>query len=209
MNTEILKIITKWNIEKFSKVYDSIKDENQKQQIKNWFDSHMKEIAIFCNNNFDKNNLTENFIKNLHKIHYPKWYKIFKKTKDWKWEVCTMIPWQYKTLMNFKWVKPENVKKEMSILIENYNTNIKSTDNKFDLITKFIIDFFRIHPFGDWNWTVAFILYDLLLLNNNLKPLYIKEKYINTDNKKEIYKAIEKSISENNISFFKKSINQN
>jgi len=49
--------------------------------------------------------------------------------------------------MNFKWVKPENVKKEMSILIENYNTNIKSTDNKFDLITKFIIDFFRIHPF--------------------------------------------------------------
>ena len=206
MKDDILEIVRQGNIEKFTNVVNSINDERQKQQLKSGFENHMKEIAIFCKNNFDKNNLTENFIKNLHKIHYPKWYKKFKKTTSWDWEICTMIPWQYKTLMNFKWVKPENVKKEMSILIENYNTNIKSTDNKFDLITKFIIDFFRIHPFGDWNWTVAFILYDLLLLNNNLKPLFIKSRYLDTNKKRKIYNSIEKSISENNILYFLEEI---
>ena len=203
MEKEILKIVTNWNIKKFNSVYNSIKDQTKKDQIKKWFDLHMKQISDFCIKNFDKDNLTVNFIKNLHKIHYPKWYRRFKKSLDWKTEVCTMIPWEYKTIENFPEVKPKDVKKEMEKIVDYYNKNYKNSKNILDLISYFILNFIKIHPFWDWNWTVWFILFDLLLFYNWYKPIYIKKIF----SKEEIYINIKKSIKNNDISFFKKAIN--
>jgi hypothetical protein len=36
------------------------------------FDNHIKQIADFCEKDFFNNDLTQDFIKKLHEIHYPK-----------------------------------------------------------------------------------------------------------------------------------------
>ena len=39
-----------------------------------------------------------------------------------------------------------------------------------------LADFFIVHPFGDGNGRVAYILMDLLLLGNGLRTLYLGQK---------------------------------
>jgi hypothetical protein len=43
---------------------------------------------------------------------------------------------------------------------------------------------------------------DLLLIKNNLKPIWLKAKYVNLTYKKGIYNVIEKSIKDNNLYYW-------
>jgi Fic family protein len=52
-------------------------------------------------------------------------------------------------LNNFDWVEPKNVKKEINELIDYYNKNIDNAEDKFYFIIYFLINFLRIHPFGN------------------------------------------------------------
>jgi Fic family protein len=167
------------------------------------FYEHMKQIANFCLKEFNKNwKLDTTFIKKLHRIHYPDGYIRRKKTLSWETEFVSFRPWVYKYYENYPWVKPKDVKKEMKKLVNNYNKNINGTHNKFQFITEFIIAFFKIHPFWDSNWAVASILYDLLLLKNNLAPVYLKWFYLDKTKKQQIYNSIEQSIKMNKSDIF-------
>lgn len=203
----INKSCTQANIVKLNKVLKNIKNQQEKNKIINQFNNHMGKIADICTKDFLSDwILKESFIKKLHKIHYPIWYKLYKEIA-WKWKIVIMIPWNYKTIENFTRVKVKDTKYEMSKLIDNYNKKINITDNKFNFITKTIINLFKIHPFWDGNWTIISIIYDLLLINNNLKPVFLKWLYEDINKKKEIYNSIELSIKNNDISYFIKTIN--
>ncbi len=167
-NKQIFDIIVKSNIVNLEKVLKNIKNDKQKEQIKNMFEKHMQEIAKYCIENFyNKDLLDEKFIKWLHLIHYPKWYIEKQKTISWDAEIVTMIPWNYKTLKNFDWVLVKDVKEEMNKLINNYNLSDKKEDDIYD----FLLNFLRIHPFWNWNARVLSIIVDLMLIKNNYPEL--------------------------------------
>ncbi len=185
-----------------------IADENIKNQIISMFNSHMVQIAEFCIDNFiNKTELTENFIRWLHKILFPSWYTESQKTIKWDWEVIYMIPWVYKTLKNFNYVLPKDVKNEMKNFINNYNLNINKVENKYDFMLYILIDFLRIHPFGNGNWRVISILVDLFFIKNKLPPLYFRE--IQSKNIDTCFLSIHNSIKKNNISPIKSFIRIN
>lgn len=210
LNTEVKKMILlscqNANIAKLQDILSQTWDENQRKQIKSMFDNHIKQIADFCEKDFFNNDLTQDFIKKLHEIHYPKWYILFKKTADGKWKVAIMIPGQYKTIDNFQRVKASQVKEAMNEVVEKFNNDIKITNDHFTCISQLIIDLFRIHPFGNWNGCVISILYDLLLIKYHLPPVYLKWFYVDKSLKKEIYLVIENSILKKDISSFKNLI---
>ena len=175
------------------------------EQLRNMFDTHMEQIAQFCMDNYiNKSELTESFIKGLHKSFFPPGYTQSMKMANGRWEVIYMIPGQYKTInntsvsyLNPSWIACfldcSAVKPEMQKLIRNFNIDIQNvlSEKKRDIILYFLIDFLYIHPFGDANWRVACILVDLMFIKNRFSPLYyhlLKEK-----NLEELYKAIELS----------------
>lgn len=179
-------------------------DENKKNEIKKLFNKHMEEISeMVLEDFFKKDQLTEKFIRNLHKIHFPAGYTETQK-KDWVEVVC-MIPWVYRSNENFLWVMAKNVKNEMKNFVDNYNYNINIVENKYDFILKTLISFLRIHPFGNWNWRVISIIIDSMLLKNNLKPIHFKK--IQEEKKIDFEKMIIKSIETKNIKYIKKIIN--
>lgn len=205
INQKVFEITKNANQINLDKVIKTINDDKQIENIKSMFDKHMLEISKFCIQNFiQKDFLEEKFIRELHKIHYPPNYKESQKSILWDWEVITMIPWVYKTLNNFNWVKPWNVKKEINELIEYYNENIDNAEDKFNLIISFLINFLRIHPFGNWNARVISIIADCMLIKNNLNPIYFNLLQ-NTD-KEKYKKIITKSIENNDLDLFMKLI---
>jgi Fic family protein len=156
--------------------------------IKNMFWIHMERIANYCLENYiNVLELSEEFIKWLHKSFYPEWYKI---DTIISWKRVLMIPGEYKTEDNRvdsvlekwkvnKFCDAKHTAKEMQKLIENFNKDIKSFENKKDLIFWFSLDLSNIHPFWDGNGRLSVILADLLLLKNWLEPVnmhYYKEK---------------------------------
>ncbi len=165
----------------------------------------MEHIAQFCIDNYiNKPELTEGFIRGLHKSFFPPNYTQSMKMANGRGEIIYMIPGQYKSINNtsVSYIDPSwiayfldcsAVKSEIQKLIRKFNTDIQnnSLEKKRDIILYFLIDFLYIHPFGDANWRVICILIDLMFIKNKLNPLYyhlIKEKNI-----EELYKAIELS----------------
>lgn len=181
------------------------------------FNAHMSIITDFVMENYvEKWFLTEDFIKWFHKILYPAWYTIDKVFPDWR--RVKMIPWEYKKEDNWvlsvlkKWqtnafCKSKDIENEMKILINNFNDEIKKSENKKDLIFWFCLRFARIHPFGDGNWRVWVMLLDILLLNNWLEDInlhYYKEKdYL------WFRKAWEMTLLNNDLNYFYEFIKNN
>ena len=191
----ILKSVISANEKYLNNILNQIEDE-KKDFVNKMFLKHMTEIKDFCLETMNNNEiLTENFIKNLHKIHFPEWYQ---KTKEINWKkIVTSIPWVYRSNENYMWVMAKDVKSEMKDLIEK-NKNIKS----FDEIFLFLLNLFKIHPFWDWNWRIFSILTDLLLIQNNLKPYFFKKKVDDKIIEKNIFYSIIKSLKEKKWDFF-------
>lgn len=211
MNSNLKELVTQSCISANNSYLDfvlsQIQDENSKNNVKKLFNLHMEEIAIFCIENFlEKDLLNQDFIRTLHKMHFPEWYKKTKKTISGDVNVVVMIPWVYKSWhTNYDRVEPENVKKEIIKLINNYNENINLSDNKLDFILVFILNLSKIHPFWDGNGRVISILWDLMLIKNGLNPIYIKSILYK---EKKLYMSIHDSIKENNTKIFLDNIKE-
>ncbi len=190
---QILKSVISANQKYLNNVLNKIPDD-KKEFAKNSFNQHMNIISDYCYKEvFENNNFSEKFLRELHKIHFPKWYTETT-IKDWI-KVITMIPWVYRSNENYMWVRAYQVKKEMNILFNNiWNLN------SFDEIAIFLLNFLRIHPFWNGNWRIWSIIFDLLLIKNNLKPYFLREKLKKYE--KEIFKKIEKSLKTKNNSYF-------
>ncbi len=146
------------------------------------YNGDMERIIYFChecmkNGSFE---LSEVFIKQLHKTLYPEWY--IQKSKDSMWrEFIWMIPGEYRDIDMISndnankdiYLKPREVSGGMQKAIREYN---ESSDDAQTKTLHFLVDFFIIHPFWDGNGRLAYILTDLLLLQNNLSPFYFWEK---------------------------------
>jgi len=207
MYNNILNIVINSNINNLNKVLNNIDTIEQKKQIQILFEEHMKEITNYCLDNFiNKEKLSETFIMWLHKIHYPKWYIESNKTIKGDAEIITMIPGNYKTLQNFDWVDPKDVKSEMNKLINLYNENIKISNDKKKLIIYILINLYRIHPFWNWNGRVISIIIDLMLIKNNINPIYFN-KLLNT-NRKLFSSNIVQSIKSKSITNINKIIKE-
>ena len=195
------------NIEQFTRIISNITDPKQKEQVEKMFNNHMKEITEFIiNSQFWKTwKLNEEFIKKLHKISYPPGYKETKKDKYGN-DVVFMIPWEYKLFNNFPRVDKNIVSFEIKKLINKYNKGIKKASDKFNFIWEIILDFFKIHPFWHWNWMMASLLLDILLLRNNLESIWLKKHYLNPEIKQQIYNSIEKAIITKNYNIFIENI---
>lgn len=110
----------------------------------------------------NKNWITVDFIKWLHRALYNNWEKIlvyrdriYYHNIPWEWRLHNykpQIPNMYYT------ENPNDIDNNILKLIQSYNLikNKKETD-----ILKLYFDFLAIHPFWDNNWTIASILCDL------------------------------------------------
>ncbi|EKD65771.1 MAG: hypothetical protein ACD_49C00088G0001 [uncultured bacterium (gcode 4)] len=201
--SKILFSVSK-NMDKYLKEVLGKNIPEKHTQIKNGFQNHMEVITDYCIENYiNKSELTEEFIKWLHKILYPVWFRKAVTEKDWSLTIA-MTPWEYKTLDNdidsriniwekVNFTKVNETEKEVNKLIQEFNQKINTIKNKNELlkfIVKFSIDFAQIHPFWDGNSRVVSILMDTILIRYSLEPVYIN--FIKMKNIKEMYSAAEK-----------------
>lgn len=147
--------------------------------LKSW--NFIKEKFIFNELNIKKlyHILTKNLLK-PNWLKYPRW---FKKVKN--------------VVNNNITTNPENVSKEILLLIENYKKNKKNTF-PLQLAFDFHLKYEQIHPFEDWNWRTWRFLMNKILLQNTMFPMIVfkenKASYSNaisscsTWNKKKYYK---------------------
>lgn len=184
------------------------------EQMKKMFFMHMEQITNYCINKYiNKWELSEEFIKWLHKIIYPPDYRQYITNNKWK-QVLYMQPWIYKTINNsifnyvlnkeVDFIKPELVNIKMKQLLINFNENIKLEEDKYDVILNFLLDFGKIHPFWDWNWRIITILIDLFLIQFNLEPLNITQ--LKEKDMKWFYYSIQKSRIERDLFYLKEFI---
>lgn len=156
--------------------------EDKHHLIFAWYSGDTEKVIQFCQRYREEpdGQLSEDFMRGLHKTLYPEWYTQRAKDAHGR-EFIWMIPGEYRTIdINSKdntnkeiYLKVKDVKTWIQKIVSDYNT---SQGSRFDAILYFLVDFFIVHPFGDGNGRVAYILTDILLLKNNLKPLYLGMK---------------------------------
>ena len=119
-------------------------------------------VIDFCNYP-----LSENFIKELHKIL---------KTGTSESRKSYFAIGDYKKLENevgdIQTTPPNLVKLEINKLIDNYN---KKEKHNFDEILDFHVKFERIHPFQDGNGRIGRLIIFKECLKNNIVPFIITE----------------------------------
>ena len=119
-------------------------------------------VIDFCNYS-----LSENFIKELHKIL---------KTGTSESRKSYFAIGDYKKLENevgdIQTTPPHLVKLEINKLIDNYN---KKEKHNFDEILDFHVKFERIHPFQDGNGRIGRLIIFKECLKNNIVPFLITE----------------------------------
>ena len=119
-------------------------------------------VIDFCNYS-----LSENFIKELHKIL---------KTGTSESRKSYFAIGDYKKLENevgdIQTTPPHLVKLEINKLIDNYN---KKEKHNFDEILDFHVKFERIHPFQDGNGRIGRLIIFKECLKNNIVPFIITE----------------------------------
>ncbi len=123
----------------------------------------------------DKENLTEEIIKDLHEILLENIFQggIYRNANV-RITGASFIP------PNF-----ENVRQEMKYFIEDYN-KYKSKFNPIKLSAFVHAEFVRIHPFADGNGRTSRLLMNYCLMNNNFKPISI-----NPENRAEYYESLD------------------
>lgn len=135
--------------------------------------------------------LTEQFIRELHKLVLGEPYEVDAQTPDGAPTKKRIQPGQYKTTPNhvktrtgeiFRFAEPEETPAKMGDLIEWYRKEIEKADiEPILLAAEFHYRFVRIHPFDDGNGRMARILMNFILMRFGYPPVIIKaeekEKY--------------------------------
>ncbi len=139
--------------------------------------------------------LTQNFIRELHKIILKNPYQVDAITPDNKPTKKLIKVGKYKTLPNhvktiageiFYFSTPEETPARMSDLINWYENEVSKKD--FDPVLTasiFHYKFIRIHPFDDGNGRIARILLNFILMQFHFPPVIIK-----TQDKENYFRAL-------------------
>lgn len=140
-------------------------------------------LADFCMDGYSgRGTLTTDFILGLHKALFPRDYKQTKTTAQG--ETVWMVPGEYKHISNSgdsylepggvcAFIAPEHVPETMMQVVSTLNAALSAATDRGkrrDAIFAFVIDFLMIHPFGDANGRIAFLLADLLAIREGLPP---------------------------------------
>lgn len=128
--------------------------------------------------------LTENFIRELHKLILKEPYEVDAITPDGTPTKKRIEIGQYKSSPNhvktktgeiFRFASPEETPALMRYLIDWYREEINKSDfNPVLVASKFHYKFIRIHPFDDGNGRTARILMNFILLQFGFPPVIIK-----------------------------------
>lgn len=139
--------------------------------------------------------LSENFIRELHKLILKEPYEVDTITPDGKPSKKMIKVGQYKTSPNhvktktreiFRFATPEDTPIEMNELVQWYNEKSASEDvNPILLAAEFHYRYIRIHPFDDGNGRTARILMNFILLRFNYPPVIVK-----TEDKENYFAAL-------------------
>lgn len=142
--------------------------------------------------------LTENFIRELHKLVLKEPYQVDAKTPDGKPTKRWISIGKYKTMPNhvetrtgemFYFASPEETPAKMFDLLNWYIENRESEDvHPVVFATEFHYRFVRIHPFDDGNGRLARLLMNFILMQKGYPPAIIK-----TEEKQEYYNALQQA----------------
>lgn len=160
--------------------------EDKHSNITSLFETHMAYLADYCMAGYGgRGTLTEAFICGLHKALFPRDYKQALMTTP-EGEVVYMVPGEYKRISNsggsyvypdriIVFIAPEDVPETMAKAVKTLNAALAAAIDereKRDAILFFIVDFLAIHPFGDANGRVAYMLADLLAIREGLLAFF-------------------------------------
>ena len=139
--------------------------------------------------------LTENFIRELHKLILKESYEVDAITPDGNPTKKRIEIGQYKTIPNhvktitgeiFRFATPEETPAMMRDLLEWYREETKKEScNPVLIASEFHYKFIRIHPFDDGNGRTARIIMNFILLQYGFPPVIIK-----TDDKANYFSAL-------------------
>jgi Fic family protein len=142
--------------------------------------------------------LTENFIRELHKLILKEPYEVNAITPDGKPTKRTISIGQYKKVPNhvltktdemFYFATPEETPAKMNDLLNWYKENVnKKGVHPVLFASEFHYKFIRIHPFDDGNGRIARLLMNFLLMQKGYPPAIIK-----TENKNEYFNALQQA----------------
>jgi len=128
--------------------------------------------------------LTENFIRELHKLILKEPYEVDAITPDGKPTKKRIEIGQYKSIPNhvktktgeiFRFASPEETPALMNDLLDWYRIETsKDGFNPILVASEFHYKFIRIHPFDDGNGRTARILMNFIFLQNGFPPVIIK-----------------------------------
>ena len=165
----------------------------QGKPLKDHFETtgHNEAISLVIDVIKDERPLSENFIREIHKLILKEDYEIDAITPDGEATKKTVRVGAYKSTPNhvktatgeiFRFATPEETPAKMHDLMEWY-TQTKSTEdfNPVLMAAEFHYKYIRIHPFDDGNGRTARILMNFILLQNGYPPVIVKtedkEKY--------------------------------
>lgn len=142
--------------------------------------------------------LTENFIRQIHKLLLKEPYEVDAITPDGKPTKRKITVGEYKTVPNhvktktgeiFRFATPEETPSKMYDLIEWYRKEVNKTEvSAILLATEFHYKFIRIHPFDDGNGRTARILMNFILMKLGYPPVIIK-----TEDKQNYFSALQQA----------------
>ncbi|MCK4407462.1 MAG: Fic family protein [Bacteroidales bacterium] len=142
--------------------------------------------------------LTENFIRELHKLILKEPYQVDAKTVDGEAVKKWVKIGQYKDTPNhietktgemFYFASPEETPAKMKDLLDWYKENVNSVGQHPILFaTEFHYRFVRIHPFDDGNGRLSRLLMNFILMQKGYPPAIIR-----TEEKNEYYNALQQA----------------
>ena len=135
--------------------------------------------------------LNEVFIRNLHRVLLKEPYEIDAITPDGRPTRRLITVGQYKTQPNnvetstgeiYYYTSPEQVKPEMSDLVDWYRTAENQGEHPIVIAATFHYRFVRIHPFDDGNGRMARLLMNMILIRHGytvaIVPIQERNRYI-------------------------------
>jgi Fic family protein len=157
--------------------------------------------------------LTENFIRELHKLILKEPYEVDAITSDGKPTKKLIKIGEYKTTPNhvktktgeiFYFATPEETPAKMYDLIRWFEDKSKNEGfNPILVAAEFHYRFIRIHPFDDGNGRTARILMNFILLQNGYPPVVVK-----TQDKENYFRVLQLADA-GNLEYFLDYITQN
>lgn len=147
---EVEKIILKW--EKTYKIKNEIQEVENSHKAWNFLNTK------FVFNEINIKKIYHIFTKNLFRewnLKYPRWFKKIKVIVN-----------------NEETTPPENVSKEINLLLENYKKNKKEIF-PLQIAFDFHLKYEQIHPFEDWNWRTWRLFMNKALMQNWFLPMIV------------------------------------